>query len=292
MNRAKSLLLPLLLLCTLAGAQNKTVKLYPNGQGKLSNGITTPEVYNSETRILTDVGDGARVDFYFPQKNCGKMVLICPGGGYGVLAVSYEGSIAAKWLNDRGIAAAVLKYRMPHGVWDIPITDVHNAMRLCRKEGRKLGISKIGIMGFSAGGHLAATGSNIYRSKKERPDFSILFYPVISMKEGVTHRWSRAALLGEEPSEELIERFSIEDRVTSNTPPAFMAITLDDETVKVENTRLYSEAMHRCGVSCEVVEFPTGGHGFGFHGPGEKDALTKQERAELDRALESWLKDR
>ncbi|REG96316.1 prolyl oligopeptidase family protein [Flavobacterium aquicola] len=206
-------------------------------------------------------------------------VVICPGGGYGVLAIDKEGINIAKWFNSIGISAFVLKYRLPSD--DImtdktvgPLQDAQEAIRTLRRNASKwnLDSNKIGIMGFSAGGHLASTASThyldkVYDSKDDvsaRPDFSLLIYPVISMEDGITHNGSKENLLGKNASADLIAKYSNEKRVNENTPPAFLIHATDDQAVPVENSINYYLALKKNKVASEMHLYQNGGHGFGL----------------------------
>jgi acetyl esterase/lipase len=226
-----------------------------------------------------------------------KAVIICPGGGYSHLAIDKEGTKVAKWLNDLGIVAFVLKYRLPSdlimkNITIGPLQDAQEAIRYVRQNALKYGVdpTKIGIMGFSAGGHLAATASthyddNIYKSEynvSARPDFSILIYPVISMENSITHKGSQTSLLGKNPSVTLIESFSNEKTTTKETPPAFLVHATDDTVVVPENSINYYLALKNNGVPAELHLYEKGGHGFGL---GIKDT-----NFFWTKACEEWLK--
>lgn len=208
------------------------------------------------------------------QKNR-KAIVICPGGGYGLVAFEHEGVNFALWLNKMGIAAVVLKYRMPNGHHNIPITDAQNAMLFLRKKSAAWGISpnKIGIMGFSAGGHLAATASTLFKNEKDddtiissKPDFSILFYPVISFEDSLVHHGSRQNLLGKNVTDKtLLHKFSPEKNITQQTPPALLFHSEDDPAVSIKNSEVYVQKLKENHIKAELVRFPTGGHGWGFY---------------------------
>lgn len=221
---------------------------------------------------------------YKPQKQSAQKsaVIICPGGGYGVLAVGHEGADVAKALNEMGITAFVLKYRLPGD--DImedktigPLQDVQRAFQMVRERALEwnLNTSKIGVMGFSAGGHLAATASTQYRRQvidnpkhtTLRPDFSILIYPVISFNNELTHMGSRENLIGKKPSQELIDRYSNELQVTADTPKAFLVHSADDGAVPVGNSIVYYQALLKSGILGEMHIYPQGGHGYGMNNP-------------------------
>ncbi|MET3028705.1 alpha/beta hydrolase [Flavobacterium sp. UW10123] len=206
-------------------------------------------------------------------------VVICPGGGYTHLAFEKEGTKVAEWFNSLGIAVFVLKYRMPTDLTMKnknvgPLQDAQEAIRYVRQNASKWNIdpNKIGILGFSAGGHLASTASThyddiVYESAYKvsaRPDFSLLIYPVISMENEITHKGSQTNLLGNNPSKQLIESFSNEKKVTSKTPPTFLIHATDDTVVIPENSINYYLALKKNGVSAELHIYEKGGHGFGL----------------------------
>ncbi|MDH5610643.1 MAG: alpha/beta hydrolase, partial [Cyclobacteriaceae bacterium] len=198
----------------------------------------------------------------------GQAVVICPGGGYGILAYDWEGTDIAKWLNTHGIAGIVLKYRLPDEASNAiphqsPLMDARQALLLVRKNSAAWHINpaRVGIMGFSAGGHLAATAGTHF-SSETRPDFMALIYPVITMKNEFTHQGSRTNLLGSKPDEALIEEFSNERHVTPDTPPTFLVHANDDEAVPVENSLQMYQALRDKGVAAEMHIYSYGGHGF------------------------------
>ena len=206
-------------------------------------------------------------------------VIICPGGGYMHLAFDKEGTKVAEWFNSLGIAAFVLKYRLPNDLIMKnknvgPLQDTQEAVRYVRQNAAKLNIdpNKIGILGFSAGGHLASTLSTHYDDKvyestykvSARPDFSLLMYPVISMENQITHKGSQTNLLGNNPSQDLIDSYSNEKKVTSKTPPAFLIHATDDTVVIPENSINYYLALKKNGVKAELHLYEKGGHGFGL----------------------------
>jgi len=213
----------------------------------------------------------------------GQAVVVCPGGGYGGLAYDWEGTDFAGWLNSRGIAAIILSYRLPvdgdvaHQKWLIPLLDAQRAIRLTRAHAADWGINpaKVGIMGFSAGGHLASTAGTHFDAGDpnaadpvdrfgSRPDFMILVYPVISMLKENTHGGSRLNLLGENPSDELVRHYSSELQVTATTPPTFLVHAGDDGAVPVSNSLLFYNALIAHQVPAELHLYPQGGHGFSF----------------------------
>lgn len=209
-----------------------------------------------------------------PNQSTGQAVMICPGGGYRGLAYDWEGTDIAKWLNGNGVAGIVLKYRMPNPSLGlagtlIPSNDARQGLDIIHANAQEWNIDKdkIGILGFSAGGHLAATASTMPITISQtsmdtlNPDFSILIYPVISLNKN-THGGSKMNLLGEDPSQEQIMEFSNEERVTSETPPTFIVHSADDLSVPVENSLVYYQALKDKDVSVEMHLYQTGGHGY------------------------------
>ncbi len=219
---------------------------------------------------------------YYPapaDKANGTAVIICPGGGYSVLAIKHEGSQVAEWLNTLGVAAFVLKYRLPDSAIMVnktigPLQDAQRAMCIVRQYAKQWGINpnRIGIMGFSAGWHVASTLSTHYNkyfyetndSTSLRPDFSILIYPVISMKAKITHMGSRINLLGKHPYPALVKLYSNELQVNRNTPPAFLVQSMDDNVVPVQNSIDYALALRKYKIPCELHLYERGGHGYGL----------------------------
>jgi acetyl esterase/lipase len=210
--------------------------------------------------------DNPVIKVFLPGKSNGKAIIACPGGGYRHLAMDKEGILFAPWLNEQGVALIVLKYRMPEGNHEIPLSDAKQAIRIVRRHAKEWNIdpNQIGIMGFSAGGHLASTLATHFDAET-RPDFQILFYPVITMDRTYTHEGSRNNLLGENPSEDLLKLYSNELQVTPETPEAFILFSNDDKVVPSLNGVNYYLALQKNGVSAELHIYPTGGHGWGFN---------------------------
>lgn len=224
------------------------------------------------------------IDVYLPAGSnaTGQAVVICPGGGYGILAYDWEGSDPARLLSARGIAAIVLKYRLPNSKSNItphltPLLDAKRAIRTVRANAAKWNIRKdqVGIMGFSAGGHLAstlathfdagvATAADSIERQSSRPDFAVLVYPVISMSKPIMHAGSRNNLIGASADTALTQLYSNELQVTGETPPTFLVHATDDKAVPVENSLLFYQALKENGVPAEMHIYPTGGHGFGL----------------------------
>lgn len=226
-------------------------------------------------------------------------VIICPGGGYWIVAAGHEGTDVAQYLNSIGINALVLKYRIPNDANQpdktiAPLQDVQQAMYLARTNAAAWGIDagKIGVMGFSAGGHLAASLATHYADVKIpmeqtvslRPDFQVLLYPVISMTD-IGHRGSRDNLLGKNPTEAQIRYYSNEQNVNSASPPAFIVHAKDDKTVPVQNALIYYKALRDQQVEAKLLLFDKGGHGFGMMNPEEKIQWPEQMRVWLETVL-------
>ena len=240
------------------------------------------------------VGDGsvdpanAFITIHPAPKPNGAAVIICPGGGYGGLVTGAEGHGIAAWLNGHGIAGIVLEYRLPKGRSEVPLLDAQRALRTIRHRSRELSLdpNRLGIIGFSAGGHLASTAgthfdagdaqsSDPVERMSSRPDFMILVYPVITMGSSA-HGGSRTNLLGKDPTPELIERFSNEKQVTAQTPPAFLTHAADDKVVVSDNSLHFYEALLAKKVPAKYLALPSGGHGLnGYKGP-MWDAWQKQ----------------
>lgn len=235
----------LLITAALALAQNPAVKpLYPD----------TP-----------DPG-GPTLAAYLPVTPSGTAVLVCPGGGYGALAMDHEGKQVAEWFNSLGVAAFVLKYRhAPKVKHPEPLNDALTAMGMIRGHAAEYGIrpDRIGVMGFSAGGHLAATVST-HAPANLRPNFAVLVYPVISFTTKYTHQGSKRNLLGDNPDPVLVQDLSNELAVTSYTPPTFLFHTDDDTVVPAQNSVLYYMALKAAGVPAELHIYAHGRHGVGL----------------------------
>ncbi|MCF0064058.1 alpha/beta hydrolase [Dyadobacter chenwenxiniae] len=281
-------------------AQNEVINLWPEGK------IPNFKANTIEEKSVTDESNILRISgvsvptmtaFIVPkEKATGAAVMICPGGGYGILAASHEGSDFAKWFNDRGISAFVLKYRLPSEKTmthqhEVPLMDAMQAMKLIRQSAGKwnIDVNKIGVMGFSAGGHLAATLSTHFNkgekaSPESKPNFSILIYPVISLTAELAHGGSRENLLGAEKSDELIRYYSNELQVSTETPPAFLVHAMDDTGVPPENSIAYYLALKKQKIPSEMHLYPKGGHGYGMRTEG------KGSLANWPAAMDGWLK--
>lgn len=265
-------------------AQDFTVPLW--AEGKVPNYQKTEEKEKRDTTetIHIRLVQSPDITIYLPSKRnaTGQAVIICPGGGYGTLSFSWEGMDMAKLLNAKGIIAIVLKYRLPNAKSNVvshlsPLMDAKRAIRLARANATKWAINKnkIGIMGFSAGGHLASTlgthfdegdanAADTIDRISSRPDFMVLCYPVISMSKPIMHAGSKNNLLGTAATDDLARLYSNELQVTKKTPPTFLVHATDDRSVPVENSLLFYQALKDNGVPAEMHIYPTGGHGFGL----------------------------
>jgi acetyl esterase/lipase len=247
-------------------------------------------------------GDKPTLTVYTPDKDkaTGAAIVVCPGGGYGNLAMDHEGHQVAKWLDENGIAAFVLKYRHRGSGYGhpAPLQDAQRAVRTVRSRAAEWDIDpqRIGIMGFSAGGHLASTvGTHFDKGHRNaadpierascRPDFMILVYPVISLTEPFTHQGSKKNLLGPHPDKALVESLSNEKQVTAQTPPTFLVHTDEDTTVPCENSVAFFLALRRAHVPAEMHIFAKGPHGIGLGRKGEATALWPKLCVEWMRGL-------
>lgn len=282
-------------------AQNQIIQLWKT----IPDEIKAPDYKENESIMDGKVQSTSLVtvptlSIFLPKENKPNQtaVLIFPGGGYQHLAIDKEGTKVAQWLNSLGIAAFVVKYRLPNDKIMKnknvgPLQDAQEAMRYVRQNAAKYNIdaNKIGIIGFSAGGHLASTLATHYDDKvyestskiSARPDFSLLIYPVISMQNDITHKGSQISLLGDNASQALIDSFSNEKKVTSQTPPTFLIHATDDKTVLPENSINYYLALKKNNVPAELHIYEKGGHGFGL---GVKDTSKFWTRD-----CEEWLKN-
>lgn len=235
--------------------------LWPDG-APTDNGLT-----GEERDMGTHVSNVTKptVAVFLPEKPNGLAVLICPGGGYSSVWDKTEGYANSKWYTDQGIVYAVLKYRLPNGHFEVPLDDVHEAMRILKEHSAEYGFTKLGIAGCSAGGHLASTAATHYSSPEQRFDFQILHYPVISTDPAIAHMGSVYNLLGRNAPKALLEEYSNEKQVTADTPPAFIMANFDDNVVPCENSIRYFEALKAHGVTSVLHIYPEGGHGWTDH---------------------------
>jgi len=283
--------------------QNKVINLWPEG---------VPGSMRCETYFEGTILTGDHVSLYekvtiptltvfLPpaEKANGTAVLICPGGGYGILAFDHEGFAIARWLNDNGIAGIILKYRLPSDLIMKdksigPLQDAQEGIRIIRRNAKAWNINpnRVGVIGFSAGGHLASTLSThfdekVYESKDStsaRPDFSLLIYPVITFDASFTHLGSRKNLIGDAPSEEMIRHFSNELMINAKTPPAFLVHASDDKVVPVKNSLVYYDGLVKNNIPAEMHIFLAGGHGFGL-------AVNKGTQSAWPDLCLRWLKE-
>jgi len=294
-----------LFLCLATGLLQSQNFILPLWEGDPPNYRESGEIMKSDTTNIVRLSLVQYPDIavFLPSKSnaTGEAVVICPGGGYNILAYDWEGSDIARWFSSRGIAAMVLKYRLPISKSNIiphksPLMDAQRAFRMVRyyAEAWNIDPGKIGIMGFSAGGHLASTLSTHFDAGDPghadpvermscRPDFSILVYPVISFTEEFSHSGSRTALLGEDPDPELVRYYSNELQVTADTPPAVLIHSGDDKGVPVQNSLTYYRALLKNDIPAEMHVYPYGGHGYSL-------AISKGHLATWpDRVLE-WIR--
>ena len=292
--RLTLLILTLTALPTCASAQDylravdtpKTERLWPNG---------------APGAVGTDDLDTPSITFYQPAKPqaTGTLVVICPGGGYRALAMDHEGHQVARWLTTRGVAAAIVKYRLgPRYRHPAPLQDVLRAIRLVRSRAAELGVrpDRIGVMGFSAGGHLASSAATLFdladaRAKdgleavSSRPDFAILGYPVIVFGADVTHKGSQQHLLGDTPSADLVGLLSTDRQVTAKTPPTFLFHTNEDAGVPPQNSVAFYLALKNAGVPAELHIYEKGAHGVGL-APADRELSTWPDR------MLGWMRGR
>src|SRR5579859_244430 len=289
----RTLILPTILAAALVHAQRppapKVELLWPNGApGALGN----------------DESDRPNLTVYLPLVNGVQSgVVVCPGGGYGMLAVDHEGKQVAEWLNARGVAAFVLRYRLgPRYHHPVELGDAQRALRLVRYRAAEYGIAvdRIGIWGFSAGGHLASTAGTHFDSglagaseaidrTSSRPDFMVLCYPVISFITPYAHRGSMRNLLGDNPDPQLAASLSNETQVTPQTPPTFLFHTNSDSGVPAENSVLFYLALRKAGVPAEIHIYERGEHGVGL-APFDPILSSWPRRLEAWMKLHGWMK--
>lgn len=269
------------------------MKVWPNGAPD-TNGLSGAEEVNECIGNISE----ATMSVHLPEAkiSSGAAVLLLSGGGYGVLCLDGEGNAMVDWLVTRGIAAIVLKYRLPNGYHQVPANDARRALRTIRYNAKEWHINpdKIGVWGFSAGGHLASTVAtdfdygNLDKADNiehfsSKPDFTILFYPVITMEDGITNKETKNNLLGGDSGNILlINRYSNEKNIGINTPPVFLLHCSDDSVVPVENSLRYYYGLIKNKISAEMLIFEKGGHG--------PDAFNNNPA--WQKALENWLRRR
>jgi acetyl esterase/lipase len=284
-------------------AQEKTFNVW---NGKIPGAIDDPAVKEviektaAGVPLVKNVINPTLTAFYPPKEKAnGTAVIICPGGGYGSLAITYEGYDVAGWFNQIGVTAFVLKYRLPNDKIMQnkivgPLQDIQESIRTIRRNAKEWGIdpNKIGVLGFSAGGHLASTAATHYNDKvydsdatSARPDFAVLVYAVISMIGKDTHAGSTRSLLGKNADIKLLEEYTNNLQVTKDTPPAFLVCAQDDKAVPIINSVNYFIAMNQNNIPGELHVYEKGGHGFGLAEKGGSESAWPE-------ALKKWLKQR
>lgn len=282
----------------LVNSQTEEVNLWAQEVPNSIEDNNYQETYEFEDTVKTKTFKVSTptLQIFKPAQSNGTSVIIFPGGGYEYLSSEKEGVKIANWLNDLGVTAIILNYRLPSDAIMTdrrigPLQDAQEAVRYVRRHAADLGIDekRIGIIGFSAGGHLASTLSTQYDREvykhdnvSARPDFSILIYPVISMKDGITHAGSKSRLIGANASEVDVEQYSNELQVTANTPMTFLVHATDDGSVPVENSINYYLALRKHRISAEMHVYKDGGHGFGLGREGTHTSWPKQ--------CEAWMK--
>ena len=272
-------------------AQDLTIKLWDNATAPHSNGFSGEDKDEGQERISnTNI---AELFIYEanPAKATGQAVVICPGGGYRLLAMGHEGHDYAKWMAENGITTAVLKYRLPNTTPQVPMEDAAEALRYMREEYRgKASIKQLGIMGFSAGGHLAAStavgclkanGDTSARAAL-RPDFAVLFYPVITGNPSQMHKGSYDKLLGSDRTQELTDKWSPELVAGKDAPQTLLILSSDDATVPPINSTKFYNTLKELGVPASITILPSGGHGWGFRDTFKYKAIWQE-------AMSQWL---
>jgi len=301
-NLYKFLLISSIMISSNATLIGQTI--IPLYEGKIPNAKNTIDEekseINSDSILIISKVTRPTLTVYLPKKQSasGAAVIICPGGGYWIVAAGHEGADVAKPFNEMGIAAFVLKYRIPDDSTMLnketgPLQDAQEAIMMVRRNAKKWHVNKnnIGIMGFSAGGHLASTaGTHFNRSYISdpghislRPDFMILIYPVISFTDSIGHIGSRDQLIGKNPSQEKIKEYSNELQVTKQTPPTFLVHAKDDDGVNVKNSMEFADALKKNDVPVEIYLYEKGGHGFGMH--------NKTSDVDWMEILQSWMRE-
>jgi acetyl esterase/lipase len=257
-------------------SQDKVIDLYPSGKipYRLENNLGNGYEYENGLIRRKKTIQTPSIEIFYPKDVSSNMpaVLICPGGGYSFLSHLHEGVKVAELLRDAGIVGIIVNSRLPDdrlmtNKTEVPLLDAQAALRYVRENSKELKIQsdKIGVMGFSAGGHLASTVAVHYGEKLLRPDISILVYPVITMEQDFTHQGSKNNLLGQNPTIDQVNKYSNHKQVTPDTPPTFIVHSIDDKTVPVQNSLQYIDNLISKGVkNCAFHIFPNGGHGYGL----------------------------
>lgn len=275
---------PVVLSLEQSGADEIVENLWNNTSAPHSNGITADESINEKCELF----DTTQTDLYIykadPAVATGQAVLVVPGGGYRKVCIEYDGFGVAKYLRSIGVTAVVVKYRLPNGHHEVPLEDAQEALRFLRREGSKWGVdpTQVGILGSSAGGHLAAYLSNV-TPEAELPAFAVLIYPVITGDTQRTHHGSFNYLLGATRTDSEQQHLSLENRVSHKTPPTLLLLADDDLTVPTISSTRYYKALKYHGVKAAMHIFPSGGHGWAGH----NDYLYAEPNKE---AIADWLK--
>lgn len=262
----------------LQAAEPIVIKIWPNGAPNSNGGTKEKPASNNQAWDFEPI-----LTIYPAENPNGLAVLGLPGGGYSVLSNSHECKQFNTYYNEQGITFACLDYRMPGGHKDVPLSDAQQAMKIMRERAAELGYTLVGVQGASAGGHLASTVATHYVDAATKPDFQILFYPVISMDDAITHASSKELLLGKTPSDDDVKLFSNDLQVTRETCPAFIVHCTDDNLVPVENSIRYYQALAKNRVKVTMHIYPNGGHGWGVM---PRFKYAQQWRDELSH----WLK--
>lgn len=287
-----------LFLLSIATNAQQVIKLHQTIPGSKTSTLYKEKVDSSNGRIRISKVTEPTLTIYKPENGNGTAIVICPGGGYANLVVNKEGYEVAEAFAKKGVTAFVLKYRLPNDTIMEnrsvgPLQDAQQAIKIIRERAKEWNIdtARVGIIGFSAGGHLAATTSTHFDDRvlpnanntNLRPSFSILVYPVISFSDSLSHKGSRRSLIGDNAGSEKQKLFSADEQVTSRTPPTFLVHAEDDKTVLVANSIAYYSALVRKGVKAELHIYPTGGHGFAINNTTVSDKW-------LERCF-NWMKD-
>ncbi len=265
--------------------EDEKIVIWDNDKAPHSNGLTG-EAYDATPNRLVNTTEAVMYIYHADKtKATGQSVVICPGGGYGKLSMDQEGYLMAQWLAKNGITGIVLEYRLPNGHKEVPLEDAVEAIRIVRKKAKKWGLdpTKVGIMGFSAGGHLAASASNI-PAVEDRPNYSILFYPVLTAGDFNTHKGSFRNLLGKSHTAAEADEWAMDKIASEQTPPTILILSDDDTTVPAAGAALYYAALRYHGVKAAMYIFPEGKHGWGNY-----DKFSYQK--EWQHLLLRWLKE-
>ena len=265
--------------------EDEKLVIWNNDKAPHSNGLTG-EAYEAKPYRLVNTTEAVLYIYHADKsKATGQAVVICPGGGYAKLSMDQEGYMMAQWLAKNGISAFVLEYRLPNAHKEVPLEDAVEAIRIVRKKAKKWNIdpTKVGVMGFSAGGHLAASVSNI-PPVEDRPNFSILFYPVVIGNQYTTHVGSFRNLLGKGFAQAEANEFSMEKLASKDTPPTILLLSDDDATVPAAGAAIYYAALRYHGVRAAMYIFPEGKHGWGNY-----DHFSYQK--EWQHLLLRWMKE-